>query len=296
MANQNAMTKSVNTKHISGLGEVAGFYDGVILDLWGVVHDGVKPFPDTLDTLKELKKSKRIVWLLSNAPRRCHVVAKHLEDMGIAPDLYNGLLTSGEATHQALQEKYIGKWGRKCFHLGPDRDKSVYEGLDLDIVTELKDADFVLNSGIYDHFNDTAEKYIPLLEEAASKNLPMICANPDKVVYVGDRLVLCPGTLAEMYEKLDGHVTWFGKPHRTVYSMVLAEMGLKRVLTIGDSMTTDVAGATGAGLDSGFITSGIHKNELFSEGAEGRFNETRLEPLFIRYPYRPTYVMDCFRW
>lgn len=289
--------RSEKTRRIDGLSEVAGFYDGVILDLWGVVHDGVKPFADTTETLQELKRSKRIVWLLSNAPRRAHVVAKHLEDMGVGANLYDGLLTSGEATFLALREKYIAKWGRKCFHLGPARDKSVYEGLDLDIVTDLKEADFVLNSGIYDHFNDTAEKYAPLLEEAAAKNLPMICANPDKVVYVGDRLVLCPGTLAQMYEKMEGQVTWFGKPHRAVYSMALAAMGVRKVLAVGDSMETDVAGATGAGMDAAFVVSGIHKNELFLTGEEElNLDSARLQELFRRYPYQPAYILDRFYW
>lgn len=289
--------KSHSTAAIKGIRDIAGRYDGVILDLWGVVHDGVKPFPETLETLHELKKSKRVVWLLSNAPRRGHVVAKHLSDMGIGADMYDGLLTSGEATWQALRDKYISKWGRKCFHLGPDRDKSVYEGLDLDIVKDVEESDFVLNSGIYDHFNDTAEQYAPLLEKAAAKNLPMVCANPDKVVYVGDKLVLCPGTLADMYEKMDGQVTWFGKPHRAVYSMAQAGMGVQRILAIGDSMVTDIAGATAAGMDSSFVLSGIHKNELYAEGViTGTPDQTRLEALFTRYPYRPTYVMDRFRW
>lgn len=284
------------TKRIAGLGDIAGFYDGVILDLWGVVHDGVKPFPETIETLQELKRAKRIVWLLSNAPRRKHVVAEHLAAMGISEDLYDGLLTSGEATHMALRDKYIGKWGRRCFHLGPDRDKSVYEGLGLDIVKELKDADFILNSGIYDHFNDTADMYRPLLEEAAAKNLPMVCANPDKVVYIGDRLVLCPGTLAEMYEQLDAPVTWFGKPHRGVYSMVMEQMGVKRILAVGDSMATDVAGATGAGIDAAFVMSGIHKDELTGAANEDFAPESRLQSLFSRYPYRPAYLIDRFRW
>src|ERR1035437_3380369 len=122
-------------KHINGLSEIFGLYDGFILDLWGVVHNGVTPFPDTLTTLAALRKTKKKVWLLSNAPRRAYVVAAKLNEMGISPDMYSGLLTSGEACWQALREGLIEQWGRRCLHIGSrTRDCSIYEGLDLEIV------------------------------------------------------------------------------------------------------------------------------------------------------------------
>jgi HAD superfamily hydrolase (TIGR01459 family) len=292
VANQN-----LNPKKITGLGEVAAFYDGVILDLWGVVHDGVRPFPDTIATLQELRRSKRIIWLLSNAPRRAAVVKKHLADMGIDEDLYDGIVTSGEATWLALRDKYIDKWGKRCFHLGPEvNNKSIYEHLPLDLVRNIEEAEFILNSGIYDHFNDTAEQYEPLLDAAAARKLPMICANPDRLVHVGDRIVLCPGTLAEMYEARGGEVVWLGKPYRTVYSMCLEAMGVRRVLALGDSMVTDIAGATAAGIDSGLIVSGIHREELFTRENPENLNENRLHTLLMRYPFRPQYLLHRFSW
>lgn len=285
VANQNGV------KRLKGLGEIAGFYDGFILDLWGVVHDGVKAFPDTINTLREMRRARRMIWLLSNAPRRLHVVQQHLAGMGVTEDMYDGILTSGEATYQALKDQYLPQWGEKCFHLGPERDRSVYEGLPLTIVKDIEEADFVLNSGIYDHFNDTAEQYVPLLEKAAEKNLPMMCANPDKVVYVGDRLVLCPGTLAEMYEKMDAQVVSFGKPYRAVYKQVIAAMGIRKAFCVGDSMQTDIAGATGAGLDSAFILSGIHKHDLGEA-----YPEPQVQDFLRTFPYRPTYTLSHFCW
>ncbi len=275
-------------KRIRGLGDIAGFYDGFILDLWGVVHDGVKPFETTIETLEELKRAKRIVWLLSNAPRRSWVVRDKLTEMGIGQDLYDGVLTSGEATWMALKQKYLKQWGTRCYHLGPrDKDATLYEALIIDIVDTPAEADFVLNSGVED-FNDTAEKYQPVLQACFERGLPMICANPDRIVHVEDKLVICPGTFADTYEQMGGQVIYFGKPHRAVYSICLENMGVQRVLAVGDGMQTDIAGATGAGLDSVLVTSGIHRHEVA--------DESRLQELLRRYPYRPSYLLQRFEW
>ena len=284
-----------SSRRLKGLEEVAPYYDGFILDLWGVVHDGIAPLSYTLDTLQALRAAKRIVWLLSNAPRRVHVVQQQLDAMGITQDLYDGVLTSGEAARMALRDQYLQKWGRRCFHLGPERDQSIFDDLDIDVVQAPDAADFIINSGVYDMHNDTPDRYTPVLTACADKKLPMLCANPDKVVYVGDRLVLCPGTLAEMYEKMDGPVTYVGKPHRAVYRHVLENMGLQKVLAVGDSMTTDIAGAAGAGLDSALVLTGIHRKALFGEDGAW-LGENHLQNLMKPYPYRPQYVIDHFRW
>lgn len=273
---------------IHGLSEVFARYDGFILDLWGVVHDGVKPFPTTVEALTLLKKSKKKVWLLSNAPRRASIIINKLTQMGIAPEMYDGALTSGEACWHALQDELLEKWGRRCFHLGSrERDSSIYDGLDIEIVSDPAAADFVLNSGI-ENFSDTLEKYAPALQNCALHNLPMLCANPDRIVHVEEKLVICAGTLADAYAALGGDVTWYGKPYRTVYSRCLESMGVRQVLAVGDSMVTDIAGATGTGLDSALVTSGIHREEFRDGGG--------LQGLLKTYPYRPTYIMPAFAW
>jgi HAD superfamily hydrolase (TIGR01459 family) len=275
---------------VNGMADIFAPYDGFILDLWGVVHDGVAPFPATIPTLQLLKKAKRKIWLLSNAPRRASVVMERLDEMGIARDLYDGIMTSGEAAHHALGDKYLAKWGRRCLHIGSERDRSLYEGLDIELVTTVQTADFILNSGV-ENFADTAEKYHPLLEACAARQLPMICANPDKVVHVGAQLVICAGTLAEYYESIEGQVAYFGKPHRAVYSLCLEALGTRNVLAVGDSMLTDIAGATGAGIDSVLVTSGIHREErLDTENNHG------LDDFLIKYPYSPKYLMKQFSW
>jgi HAD superfamily hydrolase (TIGR01459 family) len=279
-------------KIVSGLSEVSGLYDGFILDLWGVVHDGLAPFPDTLPTLAALKKTGRKVWLLSNAPRRAYTIAEKLNEMGIAPTMYDGLLTSGEACWQAMREELIEKWGRRCLFIGSHaRDRSTYEGLDLEIVTNPAQADFVLNTGIED-FSDTVDKYMPLLKSCILKNLPMLCANPDKIVHFGDKLVICAGALADSYALMQGEVVYYGKPYRDVYNRCLREMGTRRVLAVGDSMLTDIAGATGAGLDSVLVASGIHREEFSVENMENN----DLNGFLANYLYRPNYIVKRFSW
>ena len=288
-----------NPEFIAGLHEVAARYSGVILDLWGVVHDGLQPFPDTIATLEELKRGKRQVFFLSNAPRRAQVIADILDGMGVSRGLYDGLVTSGEATFVALRDRYLQQWGRRCYHLGDAaRDASLYDGLDITIVKTPAEADFILATGVEDS-NDKAEKYHPVLEEGVARGLPMLCANPDRIVHVGDHLVLCPGTFADIYTALGGAVTYFGKPYRSVYSLCLEAMdkagGKGEVLAVGDGMQTDIAGATGAGLDSVLITSGIHR-EAFSEAKKSGQNGSRIGSFLKEFPYRPSYLMTALRW
>lgn len=274
---------------INGLSDVLDLYDGFILDLWGVVHDGIAPFPDTLPTLDALKKAKKKVCLLSNAPRRAYMIEEKLKEMGIGPDMYSSLVTSGEACWQALRGGLIEQWGNRCLHIGSaERDHSLYDDLDVEIVNDPARADFVLNSGVED-FSDPEEKYFSLLRDCAAKGLPMLCANPDKVVHVGNQLVICAGTLADDYVLMQGEVIYYGKPYREVYGSCLQSLGTKRVLAVGDSMVTDIAGATGAGLDSALVTSGIHREE-FSTTSDN------LTVFFANYLYKPNYLLKRFSW
>ena len=273
-------------KLITGLSEIYGLYDGFILDLWGVVHDGVAPFPDTIPALSALRKAQKKVWLLSNAPRRAHTVITRLAEMGISPGMYDGLLTSGEMSWEALRDTLLAKWGKRCFHIGPRRDNSLYEELDIKLADGPSGADFVLNSGVVD-FDDTIERYQPVLHDCLRHKLPMLCANPDRMAHVENQLVICAGTFAELYEGMGGEVVSFGKPYREVYSRCLTEMGSRRVLAVGDSMLTDIKGATGAGLDSVLVLSGIHREEI--AGSEW-------QNFLKKYPFQPSYVMKSFLW
>jgi HAD superfamily hydrolase (TIGR01459 family) len=285
---------------IDGLSGLVGRYDALILDLWGVLHNGLEPYPGVLDCLRALKSAGKRTCLLSNAPRRVHSVVEQLDGIGIPRALYGEALSSGEATWQALAEppdEFHRSLGRRCFHLGPPRDASAHEGLDLDLVGRPEDAGFVLNTGAHE-WDDTLEDYRPTLEAAAARDLPMICANPDLVVMYGAKEAICAGLLAREYERMGGRVAYHGKPHPPVYRRCLGLLGdpsPSSVLAIGDSLRTDVAGAAAAGIDAVFVTGGIH-GEALGCGPDGTPDPDRLARAIAESPARPIAAVRRFVW
>lgn len=278
---------------IERLSDIAAFYEGFIIDLWGVVHNGVAPFPDAVPALMEMKRAHRKVFLLSNAPRRAHMVAARLTEMGVPETVYDGIVTSGEATFIALRDTYLEKWGRNLFHLGPARDNSLYDTLDVNIVSDLANADFILNTGVYD-FADREDTYTAMLADAARHGVKMLCANPDQIVHVGDQLVYCAGRLATIYAGMEGagEIAYLGKPYREVYGMCFDGMGTRKVLAIGDGMPTDIQGAYGTGLDSALVTAGIHRDHF-----NGNTPSTQTaQGLFDSYVFKPTYLIEKLKW
>lgn len=255
------------TQIFAGLAPLAPRYDAFILDLWGVLHDGVQPYPGVEDCLRQLKAAGKKICLLSNAPRRLPSTLDKLAGMGLSPGLWDGLVTSGEATHLALRDPpddWHAALGPRLYHLGPPRDNDVYEGLRFTIVERPDQADWVLNTGI-DDFDETLDDYEDRLAACAVARLPMLCANPDLIVVVGGKLAICAGLLAQRYAALGGVVRYHGKPHRQVYQRCFELLGgpdRSRVLAIGDSLKTDIAGAVQAGIDGALITGGIHREEL----------------------------------
>ncbi len=256
---------------IDGLRELAPRYDGFILDLWGVIHDGVAPIPGAIDCLRSLTETGKRIVLLSNAPRRADDVVRRITAVGVPAGLYQHVMSSGEEAWQHLQRRddpFYAALGRRCLHIGSDRDLEIREGLDLDYVETAADAQFILNTGPAG-WDDRIEDYEPLLREALGRELPMVCANPDLVVMRGTTLHLCAGALAKWYEEAGGRVRWHGKPFRSVYDSCLGLLGIEdrsRILAVGDSLRTDIAGAAGAAIDSLLIAGGIHAEEFGTTG------------------------------
>lgn len=250
-----------------GVHEFIDRYDSFILDLWGVVHDGQKPYPGVVRCLEKLKSENKRVCLLSNAPRRSYTVVEKLESMGVPRDLYTEIYTSGEAVWEALKSRsdpWYQKLGSRCFHIGPARDDSVFEDQDIEIVSNPALAQFVLNTGPHD-FSDTLAIFEADLSACIEHDLPMICANPDLVVTYGRDIVICAGTLAQRYEEMGGTVAYHGKPYVGVYNRCLELLEIRdkaRVVAIGDSFHTDMTGARNAQIDAVFVAGGIHAPEL----------------------------------
>jgi HAD superfamily hydrolase (TIGR01459 family) len=256
---------------VSGLRDLAADYDGYILDLWGVVHDGVNPYPGVLDCMAKLVEAGKRVILLSNAPRRADDVVRRIAAIGVPGGLYHGVMSSGEEAWQHLKRRddpFYAGLGRSCLHICSDRDLEIREGLGLAYVADPGLAEFILNTGPAG-WDDTIEDYAPILAASHEHGLKMVCANPDLTVMHGAKLALCAGALAVHYEEIGGTVRWHGKPHSSVYDSCFELLGIAdrhRILAIGDSLRTDIAGANAAGTDCLLIAGGLHAKEFAPGG------------------------------
>jgi HAD superfamily hydrolase (TIGR01459 family) len=270
---------------MSGFGALAEQYDGFIVDLWGVVHDGFRPYEGVLDTLKRLKTQGKKVVFLSNAPRRPAGIRQVLASMGVTPDLYKGIMSSGEAVYLGLRDRVdeFSTLGPRVFHLGPPRDRDVFDTLTF--YSEAGDpgaADFVLNTGPDDLVGPhDPELYRPVLADCLKAGLTMVCANPDLEVVKGGERIICAGYLAELYKAEGGKVVQRGKPDAAIYKPTLAALGTakERTLAIGDSLRTDITGAQAAGIDALWVLSGIHA--LHPEVAPAEAEASGLTPKAI---------------
>jgi HAD superfamily hydrolase (TIGR01459 family) len=253
-------------RFVERLSDVVDGVDVVLSDIWGVVHNGLEAFPEACEALHIYRRRGGAVILITNAPRPAESVQRQLRKLGIADDTYDAIVSSGDLTRHYVADHP----GRKMFWLGPERDGSIYRGLNA-VLAPLEQADYLVCTGLLDDETETAEDYRPMMLKARERNLPFICANPDIVVERGDRLIYCAGAIAELYRELGGEVIFYGKPHRPIYerAMELAAeqrqgqpVRPERVLAIGDSVRTDLAGAHGFGIDCLFVTRGIHSEEF----------------------------------
>lgn len=250
----------MNMQHLPGFAAIAGRYRGFIIDLWGVIHDGVTPYDGAVECLERLHAMRAPVVLLSNAPRRAAAAAMGLRAMGIDDTLYTGIVTSGEVTWRALADHA----GARIYHLGPERDRNVLEGRPVTRAETPEIADLVLNTGPDDARSPTdIAEYEAELAACLAARLPMICANPDLEVMRGGERLICAGALALWYEERGGKVRWIGKPYPEVYAPVLELLKLPpgEVLAVGDALRTDVAGAESMGIDACWVLGGIHALE-----------------------------------
>ncbi len=280
------------------LRRIADAYDLFLVDQWGVLHDGAAPFPHAAECLRALRSMGRKVILLSNASRRAGVTRAALAQYGIDPRLVDHVVTSGEEVWRALrrrEEPFYAALGRRCLVMTwRDGDEAFLDGLELDAVTSVSEAEFLLNLGTRE---TSSAAYDPLLEAAAERGLPMVCANHDFVsIDPAGGLAPCPGAVARRYEALGGRVRWHGKPLRSLYDTCRAlAPEARRPLAIGDSLFHDVGGATAAGIDSVLVASGIHRDELEAV-AEGSPDSERLAALCAAVGAWPDYVMPTLAW
>lgn len=283
---------------LSGLGEIAGDYDILLCDVWGVIHNGRESWPEACDALARFNDGHGQVVLISNSPRPAPGMIAQMDALGVPRASWGAVVTSGDATRMELARRAPGP----AWIIGPDRDWPLYEGLGLQTVDSAADAAFISVTGMVDDETETPEDYREQLATGVDRDLELICANPDRVVQRGDKLIYCGGSLADLYESLGGRVTMAGKPYGPIYDLALKEAeGLldkpvdrSRVLCIGDGVVTDVLGANRQALDCLFIAQGIHGDA--ARGPEGLIDPARAADLLKAETTYARYAMLDLAW
>jgi HAD superfamily hydrolase (TIGR01459 family) len=280
---------------LSGLSEIAQDYDVLLCDVWGVIHNGRESFPAACAALERFAAERGPVILISNSPRPAADVAVQLDSLKVPRAAWTAFVTSGDATRVLLKERAPGP----AWRIGPERDNVLYEGLGLEF-SGPEEAAFVACTGPVNDDWETPEDYRSALTLAAERGLTMICANPDRVVHRGERLVYCGGALADLYGALGGEVIMAGKPYRAIYDLCLADaerlLGRAgaRTLAIGDGLPTDVKGAQDHGLDCLFVAGGIHGQEV--AGPDGRMDPAKVGGLLADAGLKAAFAMTTLAW
>jgi HAD superfamily hydrolase (TIGR01459 family) len=275
----------------------ASRYDVVLCDIWGVVHDGVTAFDEACDALARFRRDGGTVILVTNAPRPSEWVARQLDRLHVPADAYDGVASSGDVTRAEVAAR-----GGTVFHIGPERDLTIFDGLDIRFAA-VDVADYVVCSGLFDDATETPDDYRAVIETMRRRGLFMLCANPDLVVKRGDTLLYCAGSIADLYRSAGGDVLYAGKPHRPIYDAALAAAAAargaaalpSRTLAIGDSLRTDIAGANAAGIDAIVVAGGIHYEEFGC--SEGQLPDpARIAQAAKAAGAHPIAALDQLRW
>ena len=263
-----------------GIKSIVKRYDLFFIDLWGVIHNGIKLYDNSIDVLDNLTAAKKDFVLLTNAPRPNLTVISFLKKIGLKK-YFENVYTSGEAAHKYLISEFNKK---KFFHIGPPRDYDLFKNIENNNVLNIEDADFILCTGLFDDQENDLNYYKNLLSNHISKK--MICTNPDLIVDRGEQREYCAGSVAKSFEEIKGKVIYFGKPHPPVYNLS-TNIKNKRVLCIGDNLNTDIKGANIQNFDSLLITNGIHRKEIL---------ELELNHVLKKYEVNVDYNQKILKW
>lgn len=285
----------VKSRRIAGLQDISKDYACVLCDVWGVLHNGEAVFQAAADALAAFREQGGIVVMLTNSPRPHQGVIAQLRELGVAEDVYDDVVTSGDATRTLIQ-----KVNGTIFHLGPDRDKPLFENLDVNFAS-LETCDAVVCSGLFHDEREGPEDYRERLTALATRNIPFICANPDVIVERGSRMIYCAGSLANLYAELGGETLVAGKPHAPIYQLALDKMNehskqlltKSQIIAVGDGMPTDVLGAQQNGFDLLYISAGIHHADY---GPVDDPDEAKLEAFLQSHNATPTVWMPRLVW
>lgn len=289
-------TGSVPTTFLDGVRTLSHRYAGFLVDQWGVIHDGVRPYADAVDALERLRGAGGRILLLSNSGARTAINLDRLHAIGLDPALVDGIVTSGEVTWRALIERNGGEFralGARCVLWCRGGDTSVVERTGLKVVDAAAQAAFVLLTGTDDAAR--LEDFQAELDVALARRLPLVCANPDVRVVTPSGVAMAPGAIAAHYEAMGGQVLWIGKPYPLVYQRAVELLPPGPVLAVGDSLAHDIAGGAAQGYDTAFVLQGIHA-DAFPPGTTPDAQQQILARLGRDYDVTPTFALSTFRW
>jgi len=267
-------------RELNHLSEIFDAYDTFVIDLWGVMHNGVTLNPKAIEAVSQLKKNSKKIVFLSNAPRPSSKVIDFLISMKMNKKYLSNVVTSGEAAMHAINKN---KFGKKFYHLGPSRDFSVFEKVK-ENKTSIENCDFILCTGLFDEHEDNLDFYKKFLEKYISKKL--VCTNPDLIVHRGNKEEYCAGYIAKIFEDIGGETIYYGKPYKEIYEMCFTSN--EKVLAIGDNLRTDIKGANNLNKDCLLVSNGVHRSEFN--------NDSELQELLVKYKVKANYYQKEFKW
>ncbi len=297
------MDSNIKTKFCNGISDISDSYSGFIIDQWGVLHNGEKPYEGVVECLKELKARKKHIIILSNSGKRSDENKERLKKIGIGPSLYDQILTSGEMTWQGINDQDDGFFvglGKKVFVISRGGDRSIVNGLDVEVVDDPAKADFMIISGS-DAPKKTLEDYEPILKVAVRKSLTALCANPDSRGVMGANSIMGPGTLARRYQDFGGVVHYIGKPHQPIFKHCIKILQDKEIypgqtIVIGDTLAHDIMGGNSVNIDTCLVRTGLHAGSFENANTPSSMNKALTLLVNQFNNVRPLYLVDSLKW
>lgn len=229
-------------------------YSILLLDMVGVLYAGKTSLPGAQTAVQHHLKERTVI-LLSNNPRPGILAEKKLEKMGFPKGL--NVFTSGDATRYYLEKNHQGQ---KIYHLGQHKNTDLLQGMHIQRVETLEEADLVILSLFTEEAEDD-QTFIEELKKIARSSLPVLCSNPDITAPFGATTRKTAGHYAKILEDLGKNVIYMGKPHPFIYELIwgkyqLTEQDKKKALMVGDTVETDIKGANIFGIDSLLVLTG----------------------------------------
>lgn len=290
-----------SVKICEGLSDISDSYSGFLIDQWGTIHNGEKPYDGVVDALEHMRARGKQVIVVSNSGKRAEENYQRLEQIGFSRDHFSHIVTSAEMTWRGLHEPDAGMFkglGNKCYVINRHGDLSVFNDTNITVVDDVEDADFILVTGSDAPEKNLTDHYDPILRNATRKRLKMICANPEMTITIQGENFLGSGQIARRYEEFGGVVTHVGKPFPSIFQYAVSlfkDVLPSQIVMVGDSLSHDMRGATAMGMDCALVANGVHHGSFARVQSTADIHKV-LKRLGVNYGVMPTYFVPKFNW